>query len=138
MLKKDQTGQYWYELLGQLGLSGIEAELARNCIFESYKADKVVLRLDPAFENFCLEGAKDALQKGLEKYFSQSLTLHIRMIQNSIETPAERMFRESKAKQGLLEQTMLNDKLVKMLQTQFDAQIVRGSIKSNEAIEEFS
>ena len=124
----------WNDIFPKLGLKGMTAELARHCLFESEQNGVVKLNLHPSGEQMHMPTTEAELSNALEKYFAKSIKLIITLQQNfdqanQVETPSQKAQREGDEQQQIAEHAIYNDPFVKMLQNNFDAQIIKGSIK---------
>ncbi len=124
----------WNDIFPQLGLKGMAAELARHCVLDSYKEGVVDLLLHPSGEQLHIPTTEAQLCNALEQYYAKSIKLSITLQQSTeqlsqVETPSQKAEREGDERQQAAEQEIYNDPFVKMLQEQFSAQIVKGSIK---------
>ncbi|WP_456405025.1 DNA polymerase III subunit gamma/tau [Thiolapillus sp.] len=121
----------WHRLLPALGLGGISSQLAAHCTVKAWENDQLLLTLDP--EGGALAGAmpRRKLQEALENYLGRSIQMQIEVAEAVEETPAQAAERQRRERQTAAVEAMQNDPLVKVLEEDFDAELLVDSIKLN-------
>lgn len=121
----------WHRMLPLLGLGGISSQLAAHCTVKSWKDDRLVLTLNP--EGGALAGAmpRQKLQEALENHLGRGIRLEFDVAEAAEETPAQVAERNRQERQAAAVNTMQNDPLVKVLEEDFDGELLIDSVKLN-------
>ncbi len=121
----------WHHVLPLLGLGGISSQLAAHCTVKSWKNEQLVLMLNP--EGGALAGAmpKQKLQEALENYLGRSIKMEFEVAEAAEETPAQVAERKRQERQAAAVNAMQNDPLVKVLEEDFDGELLIDSVKLN-------
>jgi len=119
----------WHAFVARLGLKGMAAQLADNCVFDAWDGTTLALQLDPSCEGLLGSLAEQRLREGVEKAIGQSFTLRLAVRASETETPAQRQERERQELQHATEVDIAEDPLVQAMQETFDAEIVPDSIR---------
>ena len=119
----------WHRFVTGLGLKGMAAQLADNCMFDGWDGKTLALRLDPACAGLMGSLAERRLQEGVAAAVGQAVELHLVAAAGEGETPAQRQTRERAERQQEAEMDIAQDPLVQALQDTFDAEIVADSIR---------
>ena len=107
----------WHAFVAGLGLKGMAAQLAVNCVFDGWDGKTLSLRLDPACAGLMGSVAEHAVQLRLLAEAGEGETL------------AQRQTRERAERQQQTEADIAQDPLVQAMQVTFDAEIVADSIR---------
>ncbi len=121
----------WHAVAGALGLRGIAAQLADNCVPDGWDGQVLKLRLDPSHEQLRVASAEQRLKKALEDYLGRPLKLDIlcRSSQAETETPARRGERLRGEQQTAAEREIEEDPLVNALRERMDARVLGGTVR---------
>ena len=119
----------WHGFVASLGLKGMAAQLADNCVFDSWDGKQLGLRLDPVCVGLIGSLAEQRLQEAVSGAAGQTVSLRLTAETGDEETPAQRAAREAGARQAATEADMAADPLVTAMQESFDAEIVPDSIR---------
>jgi DNA polymerase-3 subunit gamma/tau len=121
----------WHRMLPLLGLGGISSQLAAHCTVKSWKNGQLVLTLNP--EGGALAGAmpRQKLQEALENYLGRSIQMEFDVAEAAEETPAQVAERKRQKRQAAAVNAMQNDPLVKVLEEDFDGELLIDSVKLN-------
>ncbi|MEN9432839.1 MAG: polymerase subunit gamma/tau [Pseudomonadota bacterium] len=121
----------WHAILPQLGLSGLNAEIGRNCILERYDelAGRVHLLLDPNSDSLRSATTESAFIEALSTYYKQPVHVVFQVQKLTVESPAQKIIRLKNARQKAAEESIMNDPVVKALQEQYGGMIISGSIR---------
>jgi len=122
----------WHTFLDGLGLKGMAAQLANNCVFHSWDGRQLCLRVDPVCSGLIGTRAEERLQELVSAAAGHPVTLQLVAEQTKDETPAQREAREARARQEATEADISGDPLVLAMQETFDAEIVPDSIRRTE------
>lgn len=121
----------WHAILPQLGLSGLNAEIGRNCILERYDelAGRVHLLLDPNSDSLRSATTELAFIEALSTYYKQPVHVVFQVQKLTVESPAQKIIRLKNARQKAAEESIMNDPVVKALHEQYGGMIISGSIR---------
>jgi len=119
----------WHAFVGRLGLKGMAAQLADNCVFEAWNGRQLALRVDPVCSGLIGSLAEQRLQEAVSTAAGQAVALQLTAQASDEETPAQREARETLARQEATEADISADPLVLAMQETFDAEIVPDSIR---------
>jgi DNA polymerase-3 subunit gamma/tau len=123
------AGDYWAVIVDALALSGMVKQLAAHCVLERRDEQVLHLRLDEAHAHLGRETMKQRLEQCLQKYFSSTMKLVLRVGQPQSETPAAIQQRLQQQRQEEAEEAIRNDGAVRALEEAFDARIVPETIQ---------
>ena len=119
----------WHGFIQRLGLNGMAAQLANNCVFDGWDGRQLALRLDPACSSLIGSLAERRLQEAVSATLGTPVTLKLIAATAESETPAQREARERCERQAETEAEIAEDPLVLAMQDQFDAEIIPDSIR---------
>lgn len=119
----------WDKLRQHLDLSGIAAEVARQCVLVNKTDLLLELRLPTAQKMMLTDSCKDTIETAVKQLAGEQLNLKITIADGEGESPAMREARLESERQAQAEQTIHEDPVVQSLQEQFGATIQPGSIK---------
>jgi DNA polymerase-3 subunit gamma/tau len=119
----------WHGFLNRLGLKGMAAQLADNCVVHSWDGRQLSLRVDPVCSGLIGSLAEQRLQETLSEAAGHPVILELTAELTQDETPAQREAREQRARQEATEADISGDPLVLAMQETFDAEIVPDSIR---------
>ena len=119
----------WHAFVAGLGLKGMAAQLADNCVFQAWDGKKLSLCVDPVCSGLIGSLAEQRLQEALSASADRPVRLHLIAQASETETPAQRLARENDARQAATEADVSGDPVVLALEEAFDARIVSDSIR---------
>ena len=119
----------WRGFVQGLGLKGMAAQLAENCVFDAWDGKRLTLRLDPACSSLIGSLAERRLQEAVAAAIGQAVVLRVVAGLVGEETPAQHGAREQRARQAATEADIAGDPLVVAVKETFDAEIVPDSIR---------
>jgi len=119
----------WYQTIESLAISGLAAELAKNCIFHQEDDEKIELHLDSSSEMLMSNSAINEIEAALVANSGQQRKLVVAIRELDVETPAQYNQRRLKEIQSNAEQAIENDSFVRQLSDRFAARVVPGSVK---------
>ena len=122
----------WHGFVVRLGLKGMAAQLAENCVFGAWDGSRLSLRLDPACSGLLGSLAERRLQDAVSDKLGRPVRLELTVDAAATETPAQRGAREKQARQVAIEDDVARDPLVLAMQENFGAEIVPDSIRGTE------
>lgn len=118
----------WAGTLESLQVSGVAAQLARNCVPAGFARNVLTLNLQPRYRNVLTENAQKRLEKALRTRFGDGLRLRIEVAEAPGETPAELSARQRSERQREAEAAIVDDPHVRALQSRFGATVRPGSV----------
>ncbi len=119
----------WHGFVRRLGLKGMAAQLADNCVPAGWDGKCLTLHLDPACGSMIGSLAERRLQEAASRLLGREVVLKLSATQPASETPAQRGAREEQARQAATEADIAADPLVRAVQENFEAEIVADSIR---------
>ena len=119
----------WHAFVAGLGLKGMAAQLADNCVFQAWDGKRLSLCVDPVCSGLIGSLAEQRLQEALSASADRPVKLHLIAQASETETPAQRLARENDARQAATEADVSGDPVVLALEEAFDARIVPDSIR---------
>ncbi|MEE8386966.1 MAG: DNA polymerase III subunit gamma/tau [Acidiferrobacterales bacterium] len=128
VVKPSQSGE-WSDVVSQLGLSGINQQLANNTIRESFKDGRLTLVLDDTFANLHTREREKIFNDALTDFYGQEINLVLRIGQPANETPAQAQQRQNSEQHQAAVTAIENDPNIAALQEQFNARVNPGSIR---------
>ncbi len=123
-----QAGE-WSDVVNQLGLSGINQQLANNTISESFDNGKLVLVLDETFANLHTREREKVLAGALTQFYGKEVNLELRIGQPPKDTPAQAQQRLHSKQQQAAVSAIEDDPNIAAIQEQFGARVNPGSIR---------
>ncbi len=119
----------WAEVVADLGLTGVNAQLANNTVVESFGDDKLVLTLDESLAQLHNRERETALKTALNNYYGKPVRLELRVGRPAAETPAAARTREDEERQQAAVAAIESDPNVAALKEQFNARVTPQSIR---------
>jgi DNA polymerase-3 subunit gamma/tau len=119
----------WHAVLPRLGLGGMAAQLANNCTVVGWDGKRLELQLAPVCQSLLGSRAETSLRSALAGLVGGELELRITVGEPATETPAQRSERNRAEAQQRAVETMRQDPVVKVLEEQFDAELMEDSIR---------
>jgi DNA polymerase-3 subunit gamma/tau len=117
----------WSALVSQLGLTGVAAQLARNCAVLKVQGGVVQLSLDSRF-GARTAAAESRLAQALSTHFGQTLTLQFNTTPGA-ETPAQAEERAGQVQLEAARRAVSDDPTVRALQERFGAMLLPETIR---------
>lgn len=119
----------WSEIVAQLNISGILKQLAMNCSLVEKDEQRVVLVVDPTYQNLLTKDRQDRLNEALNELYNKKIILDIEVKQAEKETPAMQEKREEQERLDVAQQALEDDTNVKKILDTFQAQINTETIQ---------
>jgi DNA polymerase-3 subunit gamma/tau len=119
----------WSGLVRRLGLKGMAAQLAENCVMDNWDGRSFGLLVDPGCSSLIGTLAEQRLQESLSQAMGKDVMLSLTVRAVAEETPARQEAREQQVRQKETEADIAADPLVLAVQDAFDAEIVTDSIR---------
>ena len=125
----ERTFDDWHELLPQLQLKGMAAQLANNAAVTRWDGKRLDLSVASSCSSLLGSVAEEKLQAALQSYLGRPLALRLTVGETDAETPAQRNLREQQVEQAAAEDEFSRDPVVLAAQEAFDAEIVPDSVR---------
>jgi DNA polymerase-3 subunit gamma/tau len=119
----------WSQIVAQLNLNGVLNQLAMNCSLIEKDEQKMVLVVDPTYQNLLTKERHDRLNEALDKLFKRKIALEIDVKQAEKETPAMQARREEQARLDAAQEAIKDDANVQKILDTFQAQINTDTIQ---------
>jgi DNA polymerase-3 subunit gamma/tau len=120
----------WRELVDQLKLGLVKA-LAQQSELVSFKNNEIILSIADEHKHLLNEAYQKKLELSLSEHFSQRIKLVI-LQKGANNSPLKQKQEERSTLMKDTENAILQDQFVKSLLTEFNAEIIPSSIKSNQ------
>jgi len=120
--------EQWLDVYFGLKVGGLLQSTVSNCVLAQCEAHHLLFVLDEQYGTLYDEAHQQRLAQLLSEYFAQPVTVTIELGQISGETPAACVTRRKKERQQQAEEAINHDPLVKQLQDNFGAIIVKDTI----------
>ena len=122
----------WQQLLTQLTLTGMTAQLAANCQLQSLTDTEATLLLHPSQAPLLNNNIQQRLQQALSDYLAKPITLSITVGDQTLQTPAVKKQLQQQQQLQQAQKIIENDPNVKAICETFDGRILPESIKAIE------
>ena len=119
----------WSKTVENLGIQGISYSLALNCSIKNITNESIVLNLSQKHEGIATDMVKQKLERALQKYFNNDISLVLEFSSQDIETPANKKDQAIEKKQVQAEKHVEEDEVVKAFKSRFGAEVIEGSVK---------
>jgi DNA polymerase-3 subunit gamma/tau len=119
----------WASLVAKLPLTGMTRQMAEHCALKSYQGGKVILSLDPAFENLRNPKWEQGLQLAIGHYVGGEVRLGIDSEAPTASTPGQLRKEQQAANQQTAEQAIAEDEALQSILEHFDGTIQPGSVR---------
>lgn len=126
----------WLTLFEQLDIDGAARNIASHSILERVEGSKLYFMLDEAQSALFNDSQRQKLQSSLEAYFATGVTVEVEVGSFTQESPARYKARCLSERQQHAEQVIADDPFVLLLQQQFDARLVPGSVRPADPADE--
>lgn len=122
------VSQDWLAIIEQLKLGGLSGQFAGHCAIKSWENNKLVLTLDPQHQSLQGSRAEEMLRKALLSNF-KDLRVEIVVEKPASETPQQIREAQQQDRQSKAVEDIYADPYVQAMQSKFDAQVIKESIK---------
>ena len=126
----------WAGKVASMRLGGVAGQLASHCTLDGIEGDRYRLCIARSFDYLVTERAQQRLSDAIEKLEGRPMRIDFRLADAVGDTPAVRQQRVSEARQADAEAAIEADEAVQSLRTQFDAQVVPGSVRPRTDVED--
>lgn len=124
----DLSGDSWWQLLAELGLTGIVYNIASHCELRQREGDHLQFVLDRSHAALFNDSHSDKLRLALQNYFGHTVTVSVELGAPSGETPAMRGQRLAALRQAEAVIAIEADPQLQALIARFDGELDRSSI----------
>lgn len=122
--------EQWQEMLGKMGMSGMQQELANNCILRSIEDNRVTLVLQKRYEGLMQVSSTRQLETALKALLGENASVDIQVKTGNLETPARLLEKAQQVKLQSAKDSIAKDPLVQKLCQALDGKVQEGSIRS--------
>lgn len=122
----------WDALVARLGLKGMTAELARNCVCQALDGRQVKLELPKQLEHLNTDRARRQLETALQREHSADARLQLTLGQGSGDSPAQLASARDSARRDAATESISADPNVQALQQRLGAQLKPDSIEPHD------
>lgn len=123
------TAAAWDALVGRLGLRGVAAELARQCVCRRLDAEQVALEVPAALENLLTARARAQVQNAVQAALESQAQVKIAVGAAAGESPARRASDRDARRQDAAAKAIAQDPNVRALTETLGAHVDPASIK---------
>ena len=113
----------WYELVGRLGLTGIDRQIAEHSLLIERAAGRCRLLLDRKHESLLNGGAASGLEQALSQLLGERIRLDIDVGEPQAETPAQRQERLVGERHAAARRQLQENTAVQALISAFDGRL---------------
>ena len=125
------SGNEWGSIVESLGLSALVKQLAVNCDLKKREGDKWYLTLSPDCGWLLKGDRKNKLEEELQKHYSDSHRVDIRIEHPKNETPVVQQQRIQEVRQQYAQKAIDNDPFIIYMKENCDAKINNVNVLSN-------
>ncbi|MEM7252438.1 MAG: DNA polymerase III subunit gamma/tau [Pseudomonadota bacterium] len=122
----------WDEILRELKLVGLSAEVAANTALCPFDGEVVRLQISPTFAPMLVNDVRDRLVNALHARYDQ-VAVRIDVQEPDGDTPAMIRARQNAESQSKAAEAIANDPNVQAILDRFDARVEPGSVKSGQS-----
>lgn len=120
----------WHQVLPQLGLKGMTAQLASHCTISGWDGESLTLAVAQQAASLIGVNSQQRLQQALERYHGRAVKLQLKAaVSESQDTPAIREARAKAERQQQAEENIAKDPFVQVVQDRFDGVIESESVR---------
>ncbi len=119
----------WADMISAMKLESITKQLAQNCRLEHLDDQNCSLLLDQAQRHLLSPMREQKLQAALQAWTGKTIKLKINLGSALADTPAAQLIKQQEDLQQAAVDAIQADTTVQLLQQQFDAKIIPGTIK---------
>jgi DNA polymerase-3 subunit gamma/tau len=119
----------WASLVAKLPLTGMTRQMAEHCALVSFAGGRLVLELDPAFENMRNPKYEEGLRQALGHYLAGEVRLVVGSGAGAAVTPVQLRKEQQASDQATAEEAIAGDPALKSLLDHFDGTIQPGSVR---------
>ncbi|MCU7960749.1 MAG: DNA polymerase III subunit gamma/tau [gamma proteobacterium symbiont of Bathyaustriella thionipta] len=119
----------WPLFIRSLKLGGIACQLAENTSLISWQDNKLVLALDPAYEQLSTGKARQRFEQALKKSLGEAIKIDMQLTAPGQDTVAQQKQQQQQQRQDAAHQSIKNNDYVQALEQTFDATVDEASIK---------
>ena len=119
----------WADMISAMKLESITKQLAQNCRLEHLDDQNCSLLLDQAQRHLLSPMREQKLQAALQAWTGKTIKLKINLGSALADTPAAQLIKQQEDLQQAAVDAIQADTTVELLQQQFDAKIIPGTIK---------
>ena len=124
-----ENADQWIELHARLPLSGMLKSICGQLAFRSKQGDSLIFDIDPAASGVLSEKYQEKFQQVLATHLGLQCSVRIETGEQQSESPAARAARERREALQAAEQEILQSPLAQVLQSEFSARLVPGSVE---------
>ena len=119
----------WSAIIESLELTGVAQALATHCELSTQTDSCIELKLAPQHESLLVKAGVKKLEESLKAKFGNSFNVNIEVTDGYVDSPAhrEQMVKDQKLQDA--EQSLQEDSFVRALQSEFQAEIIPGSVQ---------
>ncbi|WP_305908282.1 DNA polymerase III subunit gamma/tau [Methylomarinum sp. Ch1-1] len=122
----------WMDMIQAMKIRGMTRELANQCVYDGVDDSGCRLIIDPSHQHLLGGKAEEKLQKALQDYFGKPLKLRITTQKTDNITPAVQHQRDREQRQQAAVDAIDADQNVQVLNEQFGARVMSGTIEPND------
>jgi DNA polymerase-3 subunit gamma/tau len=119
----------WASLVARLPLTGMTRQMAEHCALVSFAGGKLLLELDPAFENMRNPRYEEGLRQALGHYLAGEVRLVVGSGAGAAVTPVQLRKEQQASEQATAEEAIAGDPALQSLLDHFDGTIQPGSVR---------
>jgi len=119
----------WPLFIRSLKLGGMACQLAENTSLIAWQDNKLVLALDPAYEQLSSGKARQRFEQALKQSLGETIKIDMQLTAPTQDTVAQQKQQQQQDRQDAARQSIESNDYVQALQQTFDASVDDASIK---------
>ena len=119
----------WIELYDKLDVSGMTANIARNCTLLEDAGTHWQLQLDRGQSALFNQVQQQRINDALNKLLGREITLEIEVAETTAETPALNLVRRRAQQQQQAEQSLEQDEMLQLIRHELEASICHNTVE---------
>lgn len=126
---QEGLSEQWHDMLGKMAMTGMQQELANNCILQSIDGNRITLVLQKRFEGLMQVSSTRQLETALKTLMGENASVDIQVKSGNLETPARLREKAEQLRLQSARDSIAQDPLVQRLCQALDGTVQEGSIR---------
>ncbi len=121
--------EQWHEMLEKMAMTGMQQELANNCILRSLEGNRVTLVLQKRFEGLMQVSSTRQLEIALKTLLGDNVSVDVKVETGNLETPSRLREKAEQLRLQSARESIAKDPFVQKLCQALDATVQEGSVR---------
>ncbi|MEC7886127.1 MAG: DNA polymerase III subunit gamma/tau C-terminal domain-containing protein, partial [Pseudomonadota bacterium] len=122
----------WEDTITKLKLDQITLNLANNLELSNHDNNRITFLISESLSGLVTERCKLKLKEALCLYYKDKIEIDINFTDNNLDTVQDKVNEKKQKELESAKKTLVEDDFVKILQDKYNAEIISGSVKTNE------